>query len=281
MSSDAKKTAVKEKFKARPGIGRILPETGNELVPVRDATRTTIRELNEVTVTAKNTVAPAQPATPSSAPLDNTRLTQYGTFVDDRTRTETSYRPVPKRRSDRTPWLFLVPALALVAFVWFDDADRHPTTRSPFAQDTSRMSEDEYADRVEMHRKLTGRKMNRERVDVQIQNHFSAPALAPDVARQKAPDIMAGVPLAAEAHPRAVDASKPRMVDPDSPENRIMYGLREEQEAQWVDQQIEKQFVKEFVENARRGGYDLKVNSDGTVVIKRAPSQTGAPGYSN
>jgi hypothetical protein len=282
MSSDAKKTAVKEKFKARPGVGRILPEKHNELVPVANVTQTSIENLPKTTPRQETAATlSAKSQAPSPRNQDNTQLTQYGTFMHEREPTriasDSPRRLAPKRR-DKTPWLFLVPAFALVAFVWFDDASEHPTTRSPFSQ-TQRSDEDEYARRVDEHRKLTGWKMNRERADVEIQNHFSAPPIAYDAAKKKAPDMMAGLPLAGESHPRAQDAPKPRGISADYPDTRIQYGLREEQEARYVDQKIEQQFVDEFIENARREGYDLSVQQDGTVVIKRAPSQV--PGSSD
>lgn len=276
MSSDAKKTAVKEKFKARPGVGRIMPEKSNELVPLRTQTQqntqTTIEDLPSRTI-ARNTSVAAPSATSVAQPSpkqENTQLTQYGTFMQERVPKE-SPRRAPKRR-DRTPWLFLVPALALVAFVWFDDEVDHPMTRSPFSQ-TNRTAEQEFARRAEEHRKLTGWKMNRERADVEIQNHLTAPPIAADAIKQRTPDIMSGLPLAGESHPRALDAPKPRSINADYPDTRIQYGLKEEQDARYVDQKIEQQFVRDFIENARREGYDLKVKGDGTVEIKRAPTQ--------
>ena len=284
MSKEAKKAAVKEKFKARPGMGRIMPEKGKELVPVQH-TQTSIEPLpqrndqrtRKITNTsiAASRPPPAAPGVQQESQTQanrqaNTQITQYESFAR-------TVRKAPKR-SDRTPWLFLVPALALVAFVWFDDQVDHPTTKSPFAQQTTRLDEDALARRAEMHRKITGWKMNRERVGVQIDNHFTAPALPMDAARIKPTDIMAGLPLAAEGHPRMNADERNRMESADHPDTRIMYGLQEEQDKQIFDQMAERMFVRDFIENARREGYELEVKADGTVKIKRAPSQETGPG---
>ncbi|MES2963908.1 MAG: hypothetical protein V4760_08455 [Bdellovibrionota bacterium] len=268
MASDAKKTAVKEKFKARPGVGRIMPEKGRELVPVH--TQTSIEELPKHTVTRKNVIAAS---VPQKDRQENTQLTQYGTFQYERPAPDRIKRPAPKR-FDRTPWLFLIPAFALIAFVATDDPGSGSLSSSPLSRQSAvRDDEAEHARRAEMHRKMTGWKMNRERVDVQIGNHFAAPAIPYDAVKKKAPDIMVGVPIEGEGHPRSYEASKTKQVSPEFTDTAIAYRLRDEQTAQQADQIIEKQFVDDFIANARREGYELQVKKDGTVVIKRAPSQ--------
>ena len=283
LSSDAKKTAVKEKFKARPGIGRIMPEKGNELVPVQNTQHTTIEELPRKTSVRQNTLVPVQTAQPPAPrQMDNTQLTQFGTFVYEKPAPEKIRKPAPKRR-DRTPLIFLGAALALALFVALDETPQNVPTmqmKSPFSQGVG-PSHDEIADRAELHRKITGWKMNRERVDQQFDN-FHQSGIAPDAPKVKGPDVMAGVPIEGEGHPRMYDAKKPTDINPDYPDTRIQYGLKEEQEAQEYDARVKQQFVDEFIENARREGYDLRVDRSGNVQVRRAPTAEGqaSPGGS-
>jgi len=78
------------------------------------------------------------------------------------------------------------------------------------------------------------------------------------------------------------DAKKPTDINPDYPDTRIQYGLKEEQEAQEYDARVKQQFVDEFIENARREGYDLRVDRSGNVQVRRAPTAEGqaSPGGS-
>ena len=91
--------------------------------------------------------------------------------------------------------------------------------------------------------------------------------------------MMRGVPLMQENY---VDqnygaATRTEPVPVDHPDARIQYGLQEEQHREEFDRRVQNEYVKEFVENARRDGVKVVLDKDANV-IEVTPIRGRQPG---
>lgn len=61
--------------------------------------------------------------------------------------------------------------------------------------------------------------------------------------------------------------------NPAYPDARVQYGLQEEQAAQAWESEAQELYVREFIENAKRAGYEVGVDRKGNVkVLRRRPT---------
>ena len=148
------------------------------------------------------------------------------------------------------------------------------------SQAALREAEQTLRDRVSFHRNLTGGKVNRERIKVEVQNQATAPAL-PNMAKPvRPPDMMNGLPMVAEQSHRRSSRDRLEAPNPDFADTRIMHTLQEQQAANDWEDKARQQYVEEFIANAARAGYKVKVDRNGVVtVIGRSPGSenNGAP----
>jgi hypothetical protein len=127
--------------------------------------------------------------------------------------------------------------------------------------------------RVNFHRIETGRKLNRERINVEFENVQTAPEIPFGTKVQPQIDMMRGVPLAAEAPHRTTSRDRLVPVNPDFSDARTQYSLQEQQAAQEYEQLARKKYVDEFVANAAKEGYKVRVEPNGQVtVLGRLPT---------
>ena len=122
---------------------------------------------------------------------------------------------------------------------------------------------------VNFHRHQVGGKLNRDRLGVEIENEMTAPPLGRDVKRVPAPNMLNGLPLAGETFSPSVESPDARreQMNPDFPDARTAYNLQEQQdEAEW-ERRAQKQYVDEFVANAQRAGYKVKIDKYGHVTV--------------
>ncbi len=180
----------------------------------------------------------------------------------------------PRERSPSArylAWLLLIPAFSLFTYVALaPDSSRHLGLQS-------QLSDTQIQERLAFHRSLTGSRLNRERIDVQIQNHLDAPELSGSEKKIKAPDIMSGLPLVGEQNSFSQKLKGDRVVNPSHPDAQVMYGLQEEQDRKGFESQARKAWINEFIENARRDGYAVKIDKFGNVLSKKLPAREREP----
>ena len=268
MSSDDQKFKTRVRSDAKSDLHRIF-KNGGAVAPVPVAKAQT-----QITPVSKNSNPPYVPQVDAALAEAKTKTTIAPNL--DLT-PQKILRPVA-RKTDHTAWLLIFPALALMAYAL--TASVSETAHVPSVQVSRSMTDAELNERVELHRNLTGWKLNRERASVETTNQLSAPALPADIVKVRPPDIMSGVPLQAESNSRRDEKIVP--VNPDYPDARVMYSLQEEQDKNEWDRRVQAQYVKEFIANAERAGYKLKVNSDGQITIisypKNPPVDARMPG---
>lgn len=129
----------------------------------------------------------------------------------------------------------------------------------------------EWKKKVEFYRQQTGIRLNQQRLKVE-QDNFKALPLGPSVAPQGQPDrVLNHLPLQGERIHSADQRPRPSSIV--HPDQKIEDLLHEKQQINEYNRQMEKAYVDEFVRNAAKEGYKVKVHSDGTVEVLKAPSQ--------
>ncbi len=183
------------------------------------------------------------------------------------------YRGREEDSEQETAWWLgpslILGAVALLAIGWFhiqqsgvvEKPVGHPTTAlDSFSRDTKQ--------KIEFYRAQLGHRLNRDRVNVEILNSRVAPSLEANLVPRVDKSMMSGAPLMQENY---VDrnygpGTKTEPVPIDYPDARIQYGLQEEQHREEFDRRVEREYVREFVENARRDGVRVVLDKDNNVI---------------
>jgi hypothetical protein len=166
--------------------------------------------------------------------------------------------------------VFLVSAIGLGTYGLFaTDAfsPAGPTARK------SALTPEQIQERLNYYRTVTGGKLNRERIDVQIQNFQGAPSLDATEHKVKPPSILDGLPLKGET---TAKTTKDLPDDPTFSEAKVAYGLQEEQERVDFEKRSREAWINEFVENARKDGINVSIDELGNVTAE--PIKHGASG---
>lgn len=174
-----------------------------------------------------------------------------------------------KEKASLSPLLIYIPVLLLIAYFFLQSAQQVTDRASAVKNSISQAMQE----RVDFHRMSTGWKLNSDRIGVQYDNLQSAPGLAADDVKVKAPDMMRGLPLQGEQEFAPPVDKRAMPVNPSYADARIMYGLQEEQNQIAADKLAEELYIKEFIENARREGYAVKIDKFGNVTSKRLPPE--------
>lgn len=201
------------------------------------------------------------------------------------------YRGREEDSEQETAWWLgpslILGAVALLAIGWFHVQQSgvvqkpvgHPTTTlDSFTRDTKQ--------KIDFYRAQLGHRLNRDRVNVEILNSRVAPSLEANLVPRADKSMMSGAPLMQENY---VDhnygpATKTQPVPIDYPDARIQYGLQEEQHREEFDRRVEREYVREFVENARRDGVRVVLDKDNNVIAVepiRSPSSGSSSGGFN
>lgn len=176
----------------------------------------------------------------------------------------------PKKSGTAIPFALVLLALGGAAYVALDPVVTQVKSTK------SQLSSQQIQERLNYHRMTTGTHLNRERIDVQINNHLQAPNLSVEDRKVKAPDMMKGLPLIGESANSPRD-KKDLPVNSQHPDARIMYGLQEEQNRIEFEKASQKAWLEEFKQNARREGYDVQVDAYGNVESRKLRPEEYGP----
>lgn len=178
-----------------------------------------------------------------------------------------------REREKKTPW-WLGPALIATAILvlglgWLN-VQRSGLTKQPVGHPTTTLDSltREARKKVAFYQKQLGHRLNSRRVAVELTNLRAAPPL--DVSNVPRVDrsMMRGVPLMQENYVDQNYGSRNKVepMSQDHPDARIQYGLQEEQERTEFDRRAEQEYIREFVENARRDGVHVRLDQDSNVI---------------
>lgn len=239
------------------------------------------------------------PTVPTDAKDSRASAKPY-TYVYEKTQTPTPLRtvisaepyraarkvvPGAREREKKADWwlgpLLVVAALLLLGLGWLH-IQRSGTIDHPLGHSTSTLEavRRETQDKINFYRQQLGHRLNRDRVNVEILNNREAPTLDAAASPKLAPSMMNGVPLMQEGYVernygsreggdsnvRYTSRDHTEPVPIDRPDARIQYGLQEEQHRAEFDRRVQQQYIKEFVENARRDGVNVILDEEANVV---------------
>ncbi len=301
-SRKPKPTQLKEhtKPKSKMGLSRLFA-TANELVPVNVDVRTKSQSpyvvappLDDKTMKLDDPrlnepLAPQSREDSTGVSLALTRVSAIKPLSSAKTKanepvgsntsvrnfkSQVNHQAQSKKKSSSghlLPWLCIIPAIALFSYVAF------APSAAPVVPQQSQLSTTQIQERLDFHRSTTGSRLNRERIDVQIQNHMQSPDIGFDAHKVKPYDMMKGVPLTGEVPNYSRNEKKQWPVNPSHPDAKIMYGLQEEQERMEFERRAQTAWVREFKENALKEGYVVEVDKFGNVKAKRLPAEQIGP----
>ncbi len=166
------------------------------------------------------------------------------------------------RTAKASALVLLVAAISLIAYGLLST---ETSMTSQTAARKSALTPEQIQERLSYYRTITGGKLNRDRIDVQIQNFKTAPNLGALDQKVKPPSVMDGLPLQGETRAKN---TKDLPYDPTYSEAKIAYGLQEEQERIKFEKLAREAWIQEFIDNARRDGVDVKIDDFGNVTTR-------------
>ena len=159
-----------------------------------------------------------------------------------------------------------------------------PTLRQPISLKHPKYSEEEEKSLVQMHRYETGAELNSGRTNAEYKNMLTAPALPASSARVKPGSMMDGLPLQQENNLRTNARDRLEVANPNDPDHRVEYILQDEQQAREWEEQAQKEYLREFAKKAHDAGYQVRINENLDVDVRRDPSAAATgrrPGNAN
>ncbi len=194
----------------------------------------------------------------------------------------------PRKAKDKSNSAAAILLILLFGFIGYGIGEwRNSGASSGVTEDKADLKTAEQAlqERVQFHRSLTGTKLNRDRIQVEVENALTAPVPTSNTYAAPPRDMMAGVPLVAETLPNPSYRDRLKAANPDLADARIMYTLQEQQAANDWEEEARQQYIQEFITNAAKAGYKVKVDENGIVTVlgrihpaeaNRLPSTSGA-----
>jgi hypothetical protein len=194
-----------------------------------------------------------------------------------RTGSETSASRRPKQQSNSVRYALLILAIAVIGFAV--KAQLASNQKAAAVSAEAEPPSDVLNDRVAFHREEVGRKLNRERLNVQYQNGIEGARLPQVIKKVPDTDMLIGVPLVEESAARERSRDRHEQVNPSYADTYVQYSLQEQQQINEWEKTAQKEYVDEFIANAARAGYKVKVDKLGNVsVVGRYPAAQGANG---
>lgn len=174
--------------------------------------------------------------------------------------------PAPQKKKPKFDSTYLVPALvlggaALLLFVGLMDRNKGSTISARSAEAQSA---------VNKHLSRTAEQLELQKRQMQIENSKLALTYLqskPDkgyVAPKEGAELMSGNSAEAVARDLGVDENK--QARPTDPMSMIQHQIFEEQNKQNMNEAFKKEYARQFIENARRGGYEIKLSEDYRVI---------------
>lgn len=191
------------------------------------------------------------------------------------TRTDPKALMAQKKEARSRRWRYALALLLLLFLVGFAARElaKEKTLPPPeFAADGAYTPEG-LRDRVKFHKNEVGHRLNRERINVHFENISSGTGLPSIVKPEADLDPLNGLPLAAEKHHRENSRDQHEKLDPSYADANVAYKLKEQQWISEWERAAQQQYIEEFIANAARSGYKVRVEPNGKVtVLGRIPA---------
>lgn len=178
-----------------------------------------------------------------------------------------------RERDKKTAWWLgpaLIGAALLVLGLGWLHIQRAGLTEKPVGHTTTTLESltREARKKVAFYQSQLGHRLNSRRVAVELMNARVAPALDASNVPHADRSMMRGVPLMQENYVDQNYGSQTvnQPVSMDHPDMRIQYGLQEERDREEFDRRAQQEYIREFVENARRDGVHVTLDKDANVI---------------
>ncbi|MNL05062.1 hypothetical protein D3C87_1256430 [compost metagenome] len=173
-----------------------------------------------------------------------------------------------KERSMLLALILFVGAGALIFMSLGSDNNKNATGAS------AKTKTSEYKKNVNRHLMLTNEKMQMERRRMDIENFQTADRLQ-DAKAQKAYQPRHDLDLATDSRgfdiANEIGRGEKQAEEPTTPAEVVQAELYYRQQANQYDEAYREEYARQFIENARRGGYRIKLSDDLSRVIQVQP----------
>jgi hypothetical protein len=230
--------------------------------------------------TQETVVGPREPAKPEGRP----EVTSPSKIRDKKNRQKAKTRRREHEKNDEALPLLLIivpVVLALGLFSWRGSFNIKSVDESGGSSvddsagvagaDQSRLAPAALANRVEVYRQTMGQHLNRERVHVEYENALTAPNVPLNAQKVSEPDPMLGLPLHPEGHHRGSSRDQHEVANGNYAEVRVQDILREQIQNTEQEREARQRYIDEFVANAARAGYRVKIDKNGNVTVNGQP----------
>jgi hypothetical protein len=177
--------------------------------------------------------------------------------------------------------LLLFIGAGVLLFMSIDSDEKSPSTNTPQQSARERMRGADWERSVNKHLFQTNERMNMQRQKMQVENSKDAPRMW-ETKTQNAYKQNNGVDLSTDQRGYDIANDLGRGVRsneaPKSPHEIVQGELFNEQETEAYTQAYKQEYARQFIENARRGGYEVQLSDDFRVLsVKpyRRPSGQG------
>lgn len=245
------------------------------------------------------TPTPTPTATIPSAVTDRKRARNPEAATESRTidlqaaaQRKAQSRGQDRERDRQVAWWFgpllILATILLFGFGWFHvqrpkGINHRSGTLGIAAQKSDGDKDSSVKQQVEYYKRQLGQRLNRDRIAVEIDNQLAAPQLRGGEAIVSHKPHINGVPLMPEGYQPKSSRDRTEPVSIDHPDARIQYSLQEEQDRDEFQKKADKAYIKEFIDNARDEGFEVKLDSNLNVISvepyhgARRPSNQGPP----
>jgi len=181
-----------------------------------------------------------------------------------------SATPNPRKKSSNgfSPFLGLALIVAAFSFLWMAREGDNQSATAPGIP-----SAQEYEARVNSYLRETSRQIERDNMTARIENLKQAPALNESVPEEVTESSSLNVEF--KPDPRIAELTqtlgrdKKQQEQPMDPNSLIQAQLYDQQKWNEYNLAYRTAYAKKFIENARRGGWDIKLNNEFKVIKAR------------
>lgn len=184
----------------------------------------------------------------------------------------------PQEEKER-PWLALLLLLFAGVLLFLGIRDDRKSKKDA----TSLARTEQIQEKVDQHMQLTAERLNLQRARMQIENsrlakdYSQSKEQRPYVAPQEGSELVQE--QASEAVAQDLGRNQMLRVMPANPADLINHQLFEQERAKASNEAYRREYARQFIENARRGGWDVKLSEDYRVISVRPYQKPTGPQY--
>lgn len=186
-------------------------------------------------------------------------------------------RTQESHQKTKSSWILLVLLLLAAGFFYFLGTQETKTSQKLRSSQISAYS-NETNEVVNKHLSITSQALEIKRKKMNIENQFSAPQIGESVVSKEQKPKDYGVDHSADTNESNAyeDLNRYRHeLRATDPDRIIRDQIAEQEDTAEYDQAYREEYARQFIENARRNGYEVKLNSDYVVISVKKIKSSG------